>query len=134
MLAIRLNTAIGLLLTGVLLTATALVLLSHPLLTHSGLVGTLLTSDANHRGAEGTGAAGCHEESAPRDQAPANHDCCLVGHLRAIGSALVIIAPAFAVSPISSSFVQAASIEQEPSQTREFSDSGPPGSALPIRV
>lgn len=65
MLAIRLNTALGLLLTGVLLTATALVLLSHPLLTHSGLVGTLLTSDANHRGAEGTGAAGCHEESAP---------------------------------------------------------------------
>lgn len=132
--AVRFNTALGLLLTGVLLVAAQFVLLNDPSLTHPGLAGMEVTSEANQGGAGDTPAAGCHEESAPRDQAPVNHDCCTVGHLHAIGSAPVIIAPAFAGSPVSSSLVQSASIAQIPPQTTQFFDTGPPGSVVPIRI
>ena len=133
MRVIRINTALGLLLTGVLLMAAQFVLVNHPSVTHSR-PRTVLTSDADHAGTKHTRAAGCHEESAPKDQAPENHDCCMVGHLHAIGSAPVIIAPAFAVNPVNGSLLQSASIEQNASQTNQISDTGPPGSVVPIRI
>ena len=130
----RFNTALGLLLTGMLLTAAQFMLLNGPTSTHRDLASRVLTPDANQGGAGDTSAPGCHQESAPRDQAPLNHDCCTIGHLHAIGSASVIIAPAFAVGRVSSPLVPSASIDQTVSQTTQFSDTGPPGSAFPIRI
>jgi hypothetical protein len=130
MRAIRFKTALELSLTGVLLMGTQFMLLTHRSLTHPGVAGTELTS----AGTEGSGAAGCHEESAPQGQAPQNHDCCTVGHLHAIASAQLIIAPAFAVTPLKGSILLSGSIDQTSSQTSQVSDTGPPGSAVPIRV
>ena len=134
MLAIRFNTALGLLLTGVLLMTAQFVLLTHPSLTHPLPRTVPMPENASNSPAEHAGAAGCHEESAPTNQAPENHDCCTVGHLRAIGSAQVSIAPVFAVTSVDDSFIQWASLDQTASPARQISDTGPPGSAVPIRV
>lgn len=129
MLAIRFNTALGLLLTGVLLMAAQFVLLTHPSLAHPLPRTVLISSDT-----QDTREAGCHEESAPTNQAPENHDCCRVGHLRAIGSAQVSIAPVFAATSVDDSSIQWASLDQTASPASQISDTGPPGSAVPIRV
>ncbi len=134
MRTIRFNTALGLLITGGLLMAAQFVLLNDPMSTRRGLAGTVLTSGANQGDTDDAPAAGCHEEPVRRDQAPRNHDCCTIGHLHAIASASVVTAPAFAVSPVNSPLVQPASIEQTASQSSQFSDTGPPGSAVPIRI
>ncbi|SRR5579884_163154 len=129
MRVVRFNTALGLLLTGVLLVGTQFVLLTYSSLTHS-LPRTVLTVG----GTGDKGAAGCHDESAPSDQNPKNHDCCTVGHLYALGSALVHIALACAVTPVNSSILLSANIDNSSSQATQVFDTGPPGSAVPIRV
>ena len=129
MRSIQFNTALGLLVAGVLLMGAQFVLLTHPSLTHPLPQTVLSSSDTQH-----TQATGCHEESAPKHHAPQNHDCCAVGHLHAIGSAAMHVARASAVSPVNTSILLSASIEQTASQTSQVSDTGPPGSAVPIRV
>ncbi|GEM_PF-2896462 len=130
MRVIRFNTALGLLLTGVLLMGAQLVLLTGPSLIHPGVAETVLNADGTHN----TQAAPCHDESAPTNQTPENHDCCTVGHLHVIASAQVIIAPSFIVTSADNSFIPSASLNQAASPTRRVSDTGPPGSAVPIRV
>ena len=130
MSAIRSRTALLLLLLGAVLVPAQFVLIgseTHPLQR------TVLTSEADDGGTQQTRAAGCHE-SAPSDQAPQNHECCTVGHLHAIGSAPMIIAPAFPVNPVNGSLRQSPSIEQIPSQTVQIFDTGPSGSTVPIRI
>ncbi|HEU5231898.1 MAG TPA: hypothetical protein VFU50_03485 [Terriglobales bacterium] len=134
MLATRFNTALGISITGVFLITAQFAMLSHASITHP-LPRTILTSqDASDTGVRHSGAADCHEESAPKNQAPHNHDCCTVGHLHAIGSAQVSIVPSFVVTSADNSFIPSASLDQTASPARQTSDSGPPGSAVPIRV
>lgn len=126
----RFHMALGLLLTAVLLMPAQFVLLTYPSLTHPAVAGTVLTSD----GRQVTRSAPCHDESAPPDQSPKNHDCCLVGHLHALGYAQASIAPAFAATSANRTAVRSVTIEGTASYIGEFPDTGPPGSAVPIRI
>jgi hypothetical protein len=134
MRVIRINTALGLLITGVFLITAQFAMLSHASIAHP-LPRTVLTPEGASDGpVEHAGVAGCHKESAPTDQAPKNHDCCTVGHLHAMGSAQVSIATAFAITSVDNSFIQSADLAQTTSHTTQILDTGPPGSAVPIRV
>jgi hypothetical protein len=130
MRVIRFNMALGLLLTAVLLMPAQFVLLTYPLLTYPAVAGTGLTSLPT----QATRSAPCHDESAPTDQTPKNHDCCVVGHLHAMGYAQASIAPAFEVTSVNRTAVRSATNEVTASYTGVFLDTGPPGSAVPIRI
>lgn len=131
---IRSKTTPILLLLGVLLIATHSRLLRHAPLS-SLQSRTILTSSTNFAGgSEPTGATGCHEESAPKERAPQNHDCCTFGHLHAIASAPLAVAPRLPVTAFNCSRRESASADQVTSPSDQISDTGPPGSALPIRI
>ena len=131
MRVIRFNTALGLLLTGVLLMPAQFVLLTQRYLTtHHGVAATGLTSEAT----QDTQAAPCHDESAPTDQGPKNHDCCMLGHLHATGSAQASISPPFDVTSVNSSVLASGSFTQTASRACKGSDTGPPGSTLAMRI
>src|SRR6185437_14963194 len=128
MSALRSRTA-RLLLLSVFLMPAEFVLLGSGSRAHP-LPRTVLTFGTTQQ----TRAAGCHEDSSPSDKAPKNHDCCTLGHLHAIGSAQVSIAPVFAVTSVDNSFIPSAILDQPTSPARQISDTGPPNSAVPIRV
>lgn len=78
--------------------------------------------------------ASCHEESAPADQVPQNHDCCALGHLHAVGSAPLVVVPSIEVTAMTAARLRLTESRETIPQARHYSDTGPPGSALPIRI
>ena len=80
-------------------------------------------------------SAPCHQDRStpiPLGHHNSNHDCCTVGHNRALPSASVDISTPLFVS-VAGLIPYVVLIDSEQHRLSEFNDSGPPGSA-PLRI